>query len=137
MDLLYDLQVDEAEGPRHIETAHSEHAPCVLITKAVSEDGVEVLSSCYLTLYSSAVSSIKNPPTFEMVQLLLAAYFIGNIEFPLAYKDILRFLEVGVHGGLCQRTIDHRPHNTYNLVIRELKQRGVRATMHVRQKGMT
>lgn len=127
MNLLYDLQVDEAEGPRHIETTHNEHAPCVLITKKINEDGVEVISTCYLKMFSSAVSAINDPSTFEVVQLILGAYFIVGIKFPNAYKDILRFLELRVHGGLCQRTLDDRPHQTYNTFIRELKQKGVRA----------
>lgn len=118
---VYFSQASEAEGPMHIRTSHNAHAPCLLVTTSTGELGVDTLSRCYVKMYNTGLGTIDTPRAFEVALLLLATYFIGDIQYPDAYKSMMRFLERFVHGGLSGNKASQKVHVSYTVFVKFLE----------------
>lgn len=71
-------------------------------------------------MYDGVQMEWPNPNGFDVVMMLMGAYFIGHIEYPHAYKSLLRFLELKVHGCLSPQTLAVRAQCSYQHFMKKL-----------------
>ena len=108
----------EAQGHRwFINTAHTIHAPCVLVVTKVGEDGSMVTEKSYLKAYDQVINSMELPSGFDVVLQLLAPYFWMRISYPPSYKSITRFLELAIYGALSRETLRQQAHAKYHSLM--------------------
>ncbi|XP_034256859.1 uncharacterized protein LOC117654366 [Thrips palmi] len=109
-------QVDQ----RTLEQFNTLQAPCIVATVTTSREGKRVLNTSVLLMHDDVINVIKEPTLFQVMQQLLAPYWLLDVKYPRAYESFLRLLESYLHGELSAGTKKTRAKQEYLALTRDL-----------------
>lgn len=108
------MQAIEAHGDVDaLSTGHAEQAPFLITVVDTNQHGQRVLTKALLIYKQGVISQLDRPTLPQSLIFLLGAYFVLNLEFPLAYDSFLRLLEKQIHGALSENTAKKRAKKEY------------------------
>lgn len=118
---MLSLQAAEVYGDiEALSTGHPEQAPFLVVVVDSNQQGLRVISKALLLYKSGIISQFDGPIPSDLLLYLLAAYFILDLEYPLAYNSFLRVLEKEILGVLSSGTSQKRPKQEYNNFMRNV-----------------